>query len=436
MRFFEPWPAILLCPLLVALAVVPARSLAVATQSTAAALPTFRPSAGNELHHRALGLIAKGDLVGAEKALKESLKRDPHNAEVFLALAEIRLRQGKLDEAAVFVREAMVAEPGSANVLVAQGNILLLKKDATGAESAYRKALAIDKDNVSAYMGLGELYLRVLGKPQDAVDAYSHAAALNPQLAPAQFALGAAYATAKKPDQAIEAFQAAGKLAPTDPQPLHAMGRVQASDKRLEAAVESFSAALAANPDYLPALVDRADALAELERNREALSDYERVLKKQPGDAQLWLKLGLMNQRLQHRDEAVRSYQKAVSLNPNMPLAYNNLAWLAIEEKRDLDQALAWSTKATTLAANVPQFHDTLGWVYRARGDLEMSRKSLETAARLQPPQAQVSYHLGIVLQEQGNKNAAIAAFKRALQIDGSFSGAADAGKRLAQLSK
>ena len=443
MQSFDRSFSTFLCRCALLLACVPMMASAAPIQSMGKTAPTgtidlstARPSIENEAMARSLALIVKGDLAGAEASLNESLKLDPALAEAFLALAEIRLRQGKPDEAEAFVRKALAIRPDAPNILVALGHVLLLRKDSAQAEVFYRKALAIDKNHVSAYMGLGELFLRVLNRPREAIAAYSRAVTLNPNLPRAHFALGTAYAVTKQTNEAITAFQAAAKLEPGDPQPSHAVGRIQASQKRLDQAVLSFSAALAANASYLPALVDRADALAELERNREAIADYESALRQRPEDAQLWLKSGLVNERLRHKSDAVKSYKKALSINPDFPLAYNNLAWLAMEEGVNLDQALAWSTKATTLAPKVPQFHDTLGWIYHARGDLEMSRRSLEHAATLTPPQAEVHYHLGIVLQEQGKKKEAETAYRQALRIDRRFGNAGDANKRLGELAK
>jgi len=385
---------------------------------------------------RGLEQFTKGDYAGAEKYFNESIRLDSSQVEVRLLLAEIRLRQGRLDDAEALVRKAMSIKPNSPNMLVALGNVLLLKKDSARAEEMYRKALAINKNHVPAHLGLGELYLKLLNKPQEAIAAYGRAVEINPDLLSARLALGSAYAATGQIDKAIAAFQVATKLAPTDPQALHAIGRLQAGQKKLDQAVSSFSAALTANAFYMPALIDRADVLFELGRNQEAAVDYVSAVAREGNNAQLWLKLGLVNDRLQRKSEAIKAYQKAVSINSSLSLAYNNMAWLVMDEKDRLDQALEWSTKATSLAPANPQFHDTLGWIYRARGELVPARKSLETATQLTPPQADVFYHLGIVLQEQGQKKEAEDAFKRSLQIDKRFRDAPDAERRLGELSK
>lgn len=415
---------------------LPPVASAVPTQSAEASdVASGATSPGTASLMQGLDLFTKGDLSGAEKALDESTKLDPALVETYLVLAEIRLRQGRLDDAESLVRKALSIKPKAPSTLVALGNIMLLKKDSNQAESMYRKALAINSNHVPAYLGLGELNLRVLGKPKEAIAAYKRACEINPNLASGQYALGSAYAADRQHAEAIKAFQEASRLTPSDPQPLHAIGRIQANDRKLDQAVQSFTAALDANAGYLPALIDRADAQAALGRDREAAADYEKAVATQAGNAQLWLKLGVLKDRLKERDEAIKAYQKAISLNSELPLAYNNLAWLTYGDKTQLDQALEWSRKATTLAPKVPQFHDTLGWIHRARGNLDEARKSLETAARLPPPQADVFYHLGIVLQEQGKAKEAIAALKRALQLDKGFANAADAKLRLGSLA-
>ncbi len=417
-------------------AVYPSIASAMPSQSILGTLPTQIPSAGSAPYLRGLELLGKGDLTGAENALNESLKIDPNLAEAYLVLAEVRLRQKKMAEAESFARKAVTMRPEVPNALVALGNILLLKGDGSQAEGAFRKALSVDANNVSAHMGLGELYLGTYKKPDEAAAAFSRAVALNSASFNAHFSLASAFAAAKRFPEAIAEFDTAAKLEPNNPQPRHATGRIQASQKNFDAALESFTLALQASPTFLPALMDRADVLAEKERNAEALADYEKVIGQQPANADVWLKSGLILQRLQRNEDAAKAYQKALSFNPKLPLAYNNLAWLALQKNGDLDEALGWSRKAVDLAGSVPHFHDTLGWILRARGDLAKAQEALETATRLKPPQAESYYHLGIVLQERGNKKGAAAAFRQALQIDRNFARADDIDKRLKETAK
>src|SRR5664279_2799098 len=78
---------------------------------------------------RGLEQLTKGDVAAAEKYFNESIRLDSSQVEVRLVLAEIRLRQGRLDDAEALVRKAMSVRPNSPNILVALGNVLLIKKD-------------------------------------------------------------------------------------------------------------------------------------------------------------------------------------------------------------------------------------------------------------------------------------------------------------------
>jgi Flp pilus assembly protein TadD len=54
---------------------------------------------------------------------------------------------------------------------------------------------------------------------------------------------------------------------------------------------------------------------------------------------------------------------------------------------------------------------------------------------KLPPPQAEIWYHLGIVLEESGRKQDAVAAYRKALGIDARFAEAADATTRITKLT-
>ena len=123
------------------------------------------------------------------------------------------------------------------------------------------------------------------------------------------------------------------------------------------------------------------------------------------------------------------------SLRP-YPRPVANLAWLAAERKTQLDAALTWARKAVELEPKVPQFQDTLGWVHRARGALDKAADVLQKATKIEPPQAVIWDHPGIVQAERKKTKDAAIALKQALQSQQNFSESEDARKRLAELEK
>lgn len=147
------------------------------------------------------------------------------------------------------------------------------------------------------------------------------------------------------------------------------------------------------------------------------------------------LKIGLVEQRQQRTGEAEKAYLEAIQLDPKQAMAYNNLAWLAAERKADLDHALAWATKAVALLPRDATCEDTLGWVYRARGEHDKAAVALRKASALEPQNPEVLYHLGVVDAEEGQTREARESLTKALATNRDFDGSSDAKARLASLS-
>ncbi len=68
--------------------------------------------------------------------------------------------------------------------------------------------------------------------------------------------------------------------------------------------------------------------------------------------------------------EAEEAYREAVRLLPDNAEARNNLAWLLLTRKEDLEEAERLAGQAVELAPRRPEFRDTLEQVRAARGKL------------------------------------------------------------------
>ncbi len=91
-------------------------------------------------------------------------------------------------------------------------------------------------------------------------------------------------------------------------------------------------------------------------------------------------------------DDALSWYEKAVELNPNVPAAWNNLAWLYYERKDP--RALETAKKAYEMAPNVAPIVDTYGWILVEKGQLEKGIELLTKATQLDPASKEIADHL------------------------------------------
>lgn len=380
---------------------------------------------------RGFAALVDGDIDEARKAFQAALRTSPDNTGALLGMAEIQLRGHQTAAAEGLINRALKSAPDSPDVYTAIGRLRTKEKRFEDALAAYQRAISLDSRAFLAHMDMGDLLLGALDRPEDAISAYERAIDIEPDYAVSRFALGMAFLEAGSPDRAISAIQDASTLAPADPSLPHAIARIHASRKDFKRAVDYLNQSLALSPDFLPALIDRADIQAETGLESEAALDYERVLEQRPEDGVTHLKLGMIYQRLDRTDDAVSAYKRALTKNANFAPAYNNLAMIETRRAGDLDQALLWAKKAVELAPQVPQFNDTLGTVYEARGNTAAALEALEKAAELPPPQADILFHLGQVLESNNENIAAADAYRKALELMPDHVGAYEAIKRL-----
>jgi Flp pilus assembly protein TadD len=96
------------------------------------------------------------DLKRAEEAYRHAFKVNPKEAAV--PLANLLVRQNKLDEAATVLEQILKSEPENANMLSALANVYRLQKKYAAAEQAARQVILRDQRNITVIKTLGEIY--------------------------------------------------------------------------------------------------------------------------------------------------------------------------------------------------------------------------------------------------------------------------------------
>ncbi len=88
---------------------------------------------------------------------------------------------------------------------------------------------------------------------------------------------------------------------------------------------------------------------------------------------------------------AIKWYEKAIELAPNMAVALNNLAWIYYEQKNP--KALELGKRAYELAGNNPSIMDTYGWILVESNRVQEGLEILERALNLDPQNAEIKAH-------------------------------------------
>jgi cellulose synthase operon protein C len=145
-------------------------------------------------------------------------------------------------------------------------------------------------------------------------------------------------------------------------------------------------------------------AQMEMESSRPAAAGVrlERAARLWPTRADVWLAWGDAQVRLQQTEAALISYRKTLDLQPDNPLALNNIAHLTAEVLGRPNEALPYALKARETGAEIPAVDNTLGWILCRRGLWSAAVPHLEHSRALQA-EPQVTYRLAIAYAKTGN---------------------------------
>ncbi|WP_394779391.1 tetratricopeptide repeat protein, partial [Undibacterium sp.] len=336
----------------------------------------------------------------AEKLFKQAAAKQPKSPAPLIGLAEIARARKNDAEAERLLRKAVDVDPKNAQTHLVMGAAFYTKGRLADTEAEFLKAAELAPKSVAPLMALADLYLNAMRRPDKAAEYFGKVIQLNPGLASAHLGLGMSDMALRDLPGAEAALNKARSLAPSSPLPVMALAQLQAGRGKPQEAVALFQQA-----------ADLAPTMEEIP-----------------------LRMGMLYQQTKQWNDAYAAYEKALRLNSRLIIAYNNLAWIAADRKERLDDAERWGAKAVELAPNEPSLKDTYAWVKRARGDNKAALSLLESITSTGTPQAEFFYHLAVVREEMGQKPQALAAYKRALEINPRFAKADDAKQRMAKL--
>ncbi len=265
---------------------------ALAAQPTASAL---RYPLG--LAYRELGrmeeareqLAARGTgTVSFRDPLVEGLLRLATGAGVHLMLGNRALRQGAVETAMDRYRQALEADPGSANAHQALGGALSRQGDLEGTVRHYSAALAIQAENPPLHYNLGTV-LAERGADEQAIRHFRAAIAQAPEYHNARFNLAAALARVGRYEEALVEYRVLREQAPEDTATSFYMGQTLRRLGDYDEAGSLFAGLVTEDPDRERARAGLAATLAARGRFVEAVVHYDKLLESAPDDGRLRL---------------------------------------------------------------------------------------------------------------------------------------------------
>jgi Flp pilus assembly protein TadD len=209
---------------------------------------------------------------------------------------------------------------------------------------------------------------------------------------------------------------------------------LQTSTGDPKSGLASAQKAMEINPSDSAAVVAYTRAVITAGDPAKAVAKWQQWTKDHPTDVRGFTLLGSLQESQGDRTAAMDSYKKALAIQPETPVAANNLAFLMVETGQNLDVALSLAQIARRAMPNSPSSADTLAWIYYQKGNYNSARDLLEEAIKAAPNDAAIHYHLGMTYAKLSNSTDAVTHLKKAAALAPNTQTAKDADKELALL--
>jgi tetratricopeptide (TPR) repeat protein len=166
----------------------------------------------------------------------------------------------------------------------------------------------------------------------------------------------------------------------------------------------------------------------------EALATYLDAAKNNPTETRFLLLAGSIYERKQDWDKAKQVYQRVIDLQPDNPLASNDLAYVMLQQGGNVDVALSMAQTARRQLPDNANSADTLGWAYYHKGVYDSAINLFKEAVKKEPDNATYNYHLGLAYARNGQAAQARQQLDRVVKIKPDSSEANELRQAVAQL--
>jgi tetratricopeptide (TPR) repeat protein len=232
--------------------------------------------------------------------------------------------------------------------------------------------------------------------------------------------LGTTLQEAGRLDEAVEAFNHALALEP-DYAPAHnSLGSVLRQQGHHDEAIAQLEAALRLQPAFDDARFNLANARADRGEWARAIAEYEAILRRRPDAVDVQSNLGIALAGANRPAEAIEHFRAAVMLAPQDAKAHYNLGH-ALLVRGDSSEGVEHLARALQIDPGDATTHDELGGVYLAKQDFANAEHEFRESIRLSPRAAEAHNNLGIALASVGRVDEAMREFEIALRIDSGF---------------
>ncbi|MAF09882.1 hypothetical protein CMK11_05460, partial [Candidatus Poribacteria bacterium] len=324
--------------------------------------------------------LEAGAYGDAARAFQKALWRDPTSRSALLGLAHAYALQGRFADASAAHAAASELARDSPETAATLGFIRLRQAEQSQRPEDYERALTVyrelaETNGAAAWLQRGQIALKLgrLGESRESLETW----------------LSLPEAEAAASDTRVQAHMALGDIC------------LRQND--LAAAEEQYRHVLRRDSEVADAYFNMGFIAAQTGREAQAVLFYEAVIELAPDMAQAHHLVGRLYAGQGRHGEARAAYLAAIARDPGLAGAYERLAHLEGGLGEDLERALEYAVKATTLRPDSDASLNTLSWIHYLRGEYGQAERAVVGALELAPDNAAYRQGLAAIRRAAGD---------------------------------
>jgi serine/threonine protein kinase len=183
-----------------------------------------------------------------------------------------------------------------------------------------------------------------------------------------------------------------------------------------EQAISDFDKAIRLDPGYAKAYHNRGTSYFTLGQHEQAISDFDKAIRLDPKDANAYYNRGTSYSELGQHEQAISDFDKAIRLDPKDAGAYRNrgTSYFTLGQH---EQAISDFDKAIRLDPDYAKAYHNRAINYASLGQNGKAIADYDEAIRLDPTLAPTWLGKGAALADSGRLEDALSCFERAAQL-------------------
>lgn len=394
--------------------------------------------------------MAHDDKAALENMAKAAARRGDS---YYLTLETARLysRTGDAENALKYAQSAIDLKPRNTEARLFAAWVAATASNWAEAEKQYSDVLKLAPANLEALTYLAALYAET-GRTAEAEASFKHLADIEPTYL-SQYYLGSFYAKSSRPKDAIAAFEQSVAKKPDFTAALTELALLYEQTEDLRAAEKAYHSLIEARPEATMPKARLARLLLKTGRKKEAEKLLAEVGGRATDSTQAQLQIGLIYLDQSLHNEAAAEFEAVLASDPSSDQARYLLA-SALMEKGEiikarehlmripstsdlfvdarlllastshgdkqlrLEESLSIIISAAKLRPDSPRLPVAEAMLLEELENLPRARQALIEAAQKFPEESEVQFRLGIIEDKLGDKNASIAAMKKAIDLN------------------